>query len=178
MATPSLLQRAKAKAPPFARPDIAPFIPKGQEDAVARLVAAGIKQMTSPQMRDEVMKAIEADQPVGQKIGSNAAGIVLMLMEQAQGQVPPEAIFPAGAELMSECAEMLIAAGQPVTQEDWKDGFFVLIGTLGKHFGGTDEQIMGEIGKHAPGGKNPDGEGPDDMAQEPQGEPMPQEDMA
>ena len=178
MATASLLQRAKSNAPPFKRPDITPFIPKGQEDAVARLVAAGIKQMSSTQMRDEVMKAIEADQPVGQKLGGNAAGVILMLMEQAQGKVPPEAIFPAAAELMSECAEMLVAAGQKVTQEDWKEGFFVLIGILGKQLGGSDEQIMGEIGKHVPAEGNPDEEGSEDMAQEPQGEPVPQEDMA
>lgn len=158
MATPSLLQKAKGKAPAFKRPDLSAFIPEGQEDAVARLVAAGMKIMYAPDMKDEVMAAVQADQPAGQKLGENAAGIMLTLMEQAQGKVPPEAIFPAAAELMSECAEMLNAAGQPVTQEDWKDGFFMLLGILGKKLGGTDEQIMGEMGKYAgQGGEGEEG---------------------
>ncbi len=181
MATASLLQKAKASAPAFKRPDLGPFIPKGQEDAVARLVAAGMKTMYSPAMKDEVMAAIQADQPVGQKIGENAAGLVLTLMQQAQGKVPPEAIFPAAAELMSECAEMLVAAGQPVSQEDWKDGFYTLIAVLGKKMGGTDEQIMSEMGKYAGrGGESEDAGGEDEAPGMPEeaGEPPEEEEGA
>lgn len=180
MATPSLLQKAKGKAPAFKRPDLSAFIPEGQEDAVARLVAAGMKIMYAPDMKDEVMAAVQADQPAGQKLGENAAGIMLTLMEQAQGNVPPEAIFPAAAELMSECAEMLNAAGQPVTQEDWKDGFYMLLGILGKKLGGTDEQIMGEMGKYAgQGGEADEGQGEDEapgMPEEAGEAPEPDED--
>lgn len=178
MATkPPLMQAAKGKAPAFKRPDLSAFIPAGQEDAVARLVAAGMKVMYSPDMKDEVMAAVQSDQPPGQKLGENAAGIMLTLMEQAQGKVPPEAIFPAAAELMSECAEMLVAAGHPVSQEDWKDGFFMLIGILGRKLGGTDEQIMGEMGKHVQGGGEPadEGEAEDEGEGEDEAPGMPEE---
>jgi hypothetical protein len=173
----SLLQQAKGKAPAFKRPDISAFIPSGQEDAVARIVAAGMKMMYAPDMKDEVLKAVQADEPVGQKLGSNAAGIVLTLYKQSQQGLPPEAIFPAAAELMSECADMLIAAGQTVTQEDWKEGFFVLVAIVGKQLGGTDEQIMSAM-QQAGGSDAEDGA---DGASEPGGEPaeeQPQQVMA
>lgn len=174
MAKTPLMRQARAKAPAFKRPDIAPFIPKGQEDAVARLVAAGLKMMYSPGMKEDVLAAVQSPDPVGKKLGENAAGLVLALIQQSGGQAPEGAIFPAAVELMSECADMLAAAGEPVTQEDWKEGFMTLIAVIGKQLGGTDEQIMGEIGKHVPGGQQvgpaegmPEGEeGPTDEAAE------------
>lgn len=180
MQKPSLLQSAKSKAPAFKRPDIKPFIPEGQQDAVDRIVAAGMRMMYSPEMKDEVLQAVNSDMPMGKKLGENAGGLLLTLDKQSQGGLPVEAMFPAGAELMSEAADMLIAAGQTVTNEDWKDGFFTLIGIIGKQFGGTDETIMAEIGKHVPqgGGEGEEAEGAQDMAAEPEGEPTEQEDVA
>jgi len=173
-----LMRQARAAAPPFKRPDIAPFIPKGQEDAVARLVAAGMKMMYAPGMKEDVLAAVQSPEPVGKKLGENAAGIVLALMQQAQGKVPEGAIFPAAAELMSECAEMLVAAGEPVTQEDWKEGFMVLIAVIGKQMGGTDEQIMAEVGRGLPGGPGQQRVGPDDEGMPAEPGPDDEEQMA
>lgn len=166
-----LMKQARAKAPAFKKPDLSPFIPKGQEDAVARLVAAGMKILYAPDMKEEVLAAVQSPDPVGKKLGENAAGVTFALMQQAQGAIPPEAIFPAAVELMSECAELLIAAGEQVTQEDWKEGFLTLVAVMGKQLGGTDEQIMGEMRKGAPGagaapGAPPPGAGAEPMQPE------------
>ena len=160
-----LMKLAREQAPQFKRPDVSQFIPQGQEDAVARLVAAGHKVMYAPDMKDEVMAAVQSPDPVGKKLGENAAGVMLTLMEQAQGEIPPGAIFPAAAELMSECADLLIAAGETVTQEDWKDGFFTLIAVMGKHMGGDEQQIMGEIQKGAGRAPQPSGDEPETAAE-------------
>ena len=145
MQAPSLMQSAKDKAPAFKRPDIRPFIAKGQEDAVERIVAAGMKLMYSPDMKEEVMQAIQSDQPTAQKLGENAAGIILTLDQQAEQGLPEEAMFPAGAELMSEAAEMLVSAGVKVTQDDWAEGFMYLVAIIGKKMGATDEDMMGAM---------------------------------
>lgn len=179
MQNQSLMRQAKGKAQPFTRPDIAPFIPKGHEDAVARLVAAGMKMMYAPDMKDEVLAAVQSPDPVGKKLGENAAGIVLSLMQKAEGKMPQEAMFPAAAELMSECAEMLIAAGEQVSQEDWKDGFMTLIAVIGKQLGGTDDQIMEAMGAPGMGGEEapPDEAAPAGQPAQAMG-PMPDEEMA
>jgi hypothetical protein len=79
---------------------------------------------------------------------------------------------------MSECAEMLVAAGEPVTQEDWKEGFMVLIAVIGKQMGGTDEQILGEVAKQVPGGAGQRRVGPDDEGMPAEPGPEDEEQMA
>jgi hypothetical protein len=151
------MQAAKTAAPSFKRPNVKAFIPKGQEDAVARVVAAGMKVMYSPEMREEVMAAVQADQPVGMKLGQNVAGLVLTLDQQAPNGIPVEALFPAAGGLLIESADTLQAAGIKVTQEDFDEGMRVALTILAKKMGATDEQIMQEAQKRVGGQSVGDG---------------------
>ncbi len=143
---PALLQRAKettGKAPGgFKRPDVKAMIPPEQRDAVDRVVAAGMRFLYSPAMREEVTAALESQEPTDQKIGNNVTGLLLTLDAQTKGGIPQAALFPAGVELAGEAAEMLVAAGQPVTQEDFNTSLLIVMSTLAKKLGATDEQIM------------------------------------
>jgi hypothetical protein len=154
---PSLMQAAKTAAPSFKRPNVKAFIPKGQEDAVARVVAAGMKVMYSPEMREEVMAAVQADQPVGMKLGQNVAGLMLTLDQQAPNGIPVEALFPAAGGLLIESADTLQAAGIKVTQEDFDEGMRVALTILAKKMGATDDQIMQEAQKRVGGQPMADG---------------------
>jgi hypothetical protein len=193
----SLLDRAQSAAQPpqmappqetadpgedqgdFERPNLKALIPKGQEDAVARIVAAGMKIMYSPEMRPEVMKALKAPGPLAQTMAMNVTGLILMLDKKSQGGLPVQAIFPAAMELLGEAAEAFEASGRPVAQNDYADAVRLMLVILAKKMGATDEQIMAEAGKHTQqGAAPPDEEGPQDMAAEPGGEPAPEEDMA
>lgn len=140
--TPALLQRAKQKAAGFKRPDVKPLIPPEMSDVVDRVVAAGMRYLYSPAMRDEVMQAIQSQEPVPQKLGNNVTGLLLTLDNQTQGGIPQAALFPAGIELLGEAAEMLVASGQPVTQEDFNTAGLTIFATLAKKMGANDEQIM------------------------------------
>ena len=148
MQEPSLMDRARQAAPqeqqpePFARPDTEQLIPNGQEDAYARIVAAGVKIMYSPGMRQELQQEIQRDAPVAQKMADAVAGLMLTMDKQAKGGLPVEAIMPAGLELLSEAADVLIAAGQPVTMEDWRDAAKFFFVTVARKMGAKDDEIM------------------------------------
>jgi hypothetical protein len=113
--------KAEPKAGGFKRPDLSKVVPPKQQDAVARLVAAGMRIMYSPEMREQVMEVVQGDMPVPQKIAESVVGLMLLINQKAKGQVPIEAIFPAMLELMAEAAEMLAAAKQPVSQADYNE---------------------------------------------------------
>lgn len=169
--TPALLQRAKQKVEGFKRPDVKPMIPPEMVDVVDRVVAAGMRYLYSPAMREEVMAAIESPEPVPQKLGNNVTGLLLTLDNQTQGGIPQAALFPAGVELLGEAAEMLVAAGQPVTQEDFNTAGLTIFVTLAKKLGASDDDIMTaaqqQVGQ---GGGQPAGE----PGEEPMDDEMPE----
>ena len=177
---PPLAQRARANKAEkaaagegFKRPNVAQFIPPELKDTVDRIVAAGMKVAYSPEMAQERQQFIQGEGPVAQRMSENVTGLLLTLDQKAQGGLPPGALLPAGLELMSDAAEMLAKAGEPVTQEDYNDGARMLFVSLGQKMGGTPDQIMkaaSDAAGGAPdaGGQPPQGAAPAGM---PQGAP-------
>lgn len=178
--TPSLLQKARERAPAFKRPDIGQFVPEEAKDAVARVVAAGQKLMFSPAMRDELDAEVQRDTPPAQKMAEAVTGLVLVLDKQSKGGIPVPAIFPAAMELLGEAADVLIAAGQPVDQAAYNEAAQRLFVLLGRKMGATDEQLMGAAEQAIGGGAPPEDEAetaepPGRMGGGPAGEPAPEE---
>lgn len=156
----------------FRRVDISPFVPEGQADAVARIVAAGMKVMYSPDMRDDVMQAVQSQEPAAQVLAQNVLGLIGALDQKAQGGLPEQAIFPAGVELLGEAAEVLIAAGKEVSQQDYADSVRLLAVLMAQMAGHSQEQIDGVLAQNAGGGmaagEAPEGdfEAPDEAPEE------------
>lgn len=141
-----MMDRAKASkggGDQFNKPDIAQYVPDDMKDVVARVTAAGIKIMYSPEMKDELMQAVQSQDPIPKRIADNVTGLMLTLDQKTQGGIPQAAIFPAAVELAGEAGEALGAAGQTVTQEDFNDSLLMLFAMLGKKLGGSDEELMG-----------------------------------
>jgi hypothetical protein len=129
----------------FTKPDISGFIPEQMQDAVARIVAAGTKLIYSPQLREQVMKDIEREGEVPQKLAESTVGLLLTLDGQAKGGgIPMEALFPAGMELLGEAAEILSATGQVVTQADYNQAALQMSMLIVKKLApeASDEEIM------------------------------------
>lgn len=146
----ALMQRAakaQPKGPKFTKPDIEQFIPEQARDAVARVIAAGMKVIYAPGMRDQVRQDIERDVPVPQKLAEATLGLMLTLDQQSKGGIPMEALFPAAMELLGEAAEILSAAGQTVTQEDYNEAARILFVQMGRKLGMNDDQIMQAAGQ-------------------------------
>lgn len=161
----ALMDKAKKanQAGEFTKPDVSPFVPPGMEDQVDRIVAAGMKLMYAPEMRDDVMDAVQSDEPTAKKLAENVTGLMLALDQKAEGGMPIEAIFPAAIGLMGEAAEVLQAAGQPVSQEDFNEGARMVFVMIGKQMGASDDDIMGAAQQHA-GDDGEDDAMPEDQA--------------
>lgn len=173
-----LMQQAQEQEPAagtFKKPDIGQFVPDGIKDAVARVIAAGHRILYGQEMAQEVQAAIDSPDPVPKKLADNTAGLLLTLDQQSQGGIPEAAIFPAGMELLGEAAEVLQAAGQTVTQEDYNEAARMLYVTLGQKLGLGEDQLMGAAQQAVGGGGDEEqGEPPDDEGAEGEGGmPMP-----
>ena len=157
----ALMDKARAASGPtqgdsFTKPDIAQFVPPGMTDQVDRIVAAGMKMMYSPDMRDEMMGAIDSEDPTAKKLAENVVGLMLALDQKAQGGMPVEAIFPAAIGLLGEAAGVLVAAKQPVSQEDFNEAARMVFVMMGKQMGASDDDIMGAAQQHIGGGDDED----------------------
>lgn len=153
----------------YKAPDWKALTPPEVHDAVERVVAAGAKLMYSPDFRDDLKQAVAADMPVDQKLADNVVGLLLMLDQKSQGGIPIAALFPAGVALMDEAAQVLGAAGQSVTQEDFDGATMRLFALMAKKMGASDEEAMKAASDAIP----------DDAAQAPAaGAPAPDDEMA
>lgn len=158
----------------FKRPSVAQFVPKGMEDVVARVSAAGQKMMYAPEMREMLVEEVSADRPVPLKLAHAVSGLMLMLDQQAkQGGIPQEAWFPAGLDLLGEAAEVLEkATGEPVTQEEFNEAARTMFVIMAKKLGASDDDIMKAAEQHAGAGAATDDEAAEPMpdAEAPEGE--------
>lgn len=154
-------QAATPEAAPAAgqykAPDWRALTPQESHDAVERVVAAGAKLMYSPDFRDDLKQAVATDMPVDQKLADNVVGLLLMLDQQAQGGIPIAALFPAGVALMDEAAQVLGAAGQQVTQEDFDGATMRLFTLMSQKMGASDDDIMKAAGDAMPDDAAPGG---------------------
>ena len=137
----TMIQNKAVKAPAFKKPDISAFVPPDAKDAVDRIVAAGMKIMYSPDMKDEVQEAIAGKGPVSQRMASSVVGLIAILDKKSGGKTPVGALFPAALELLGEAAEIMSAAKVDVSQEDYNEAAQLCFVMIGKKLGGTDEQI-------------------------------------
>lgn len=157
------------------KPDWRSVTPPELMDTVERIVAAGVKMMFAPELREELVKSVQADVPVDQKLADSVVGLTLALDKQSSGGLPVAALFPAGIALLSEAAQVLEAAGQQVTQEDFNDAALRMFVLMGKKLGGTNEQIVQSaqqaMGGMAPGGQQPEAEDVGEPGEQPEGTP-------
>lgn len=126
----------------FTPKDPREFVPEESRDAVDRVVAAGMKLLYSAEMEDERQEAIQSPQPVAKKLADNITGLMLTLDQQSKGGIPQAALFPAAVMLLNEAGQMLIQAGQKVTQDDYNESMQILYVQIGKKLGATDDQLM------------------------------------
>jgi tRNA G37 N-methylase TrmD len=135
-------QARKAKSKDFTPPDWRKFTPPELVDTVERVQAAGVKLLTSPDMREQVMAAVQSQNDTAKKLAENTVGLLLTLDQKSQGGIPVAALFPAAMALLGESAAVLTSAGQAVSQEDWNNAALQMFVLIGRKLGGTDEQIM------------------------------------
>jgi hypothetical protein len=170
----SIMGKARdEKAQGFTPPALDTFTPPELRDDVERVVAAGMKILYGNDMREEVQQELARNVPMAQKLGEAVVGLLLTLDQQSRGGIPEAVLAPAAQALLGEAAEIAQAAGQPVTEEEFKDASIVAFQTLGRKLGYSEDQMMQAVGGGADEAED-DGQEPAGLEQ-PEDEPVEEE---
>lgn len=121
-------------------------IPPGQQDAYAKVVAAGKKILYSPQMDGEIANLLNGEGDTGDKLGLGVFALVSLLLSQSNGTLPAELLIPAGCELVTEAADMLDEQGVKVSDKDIAKGATVFVRQVMQKAGIDEAQLQQAFG--------------------------------
>lgn len=117
-------------------------VPPELQNAYERTVIAGMKMMFSKESHGYMLKELQKPGDLGDKLGKNIAGLMLLMFKESNKTMPPQVIIPAGLELLMQAADFLknTKMGEP-TNEELGRAMQVMITTVMQGFGLKPEQF-------------------------------------
>lgn len=111
-------------------------MPPELQEAYERVVIAGMKVMFSKESHKAMLKELQREGPMDQRLGKGIAGLMLLLFKESNGTMPPAVIIPAGMKLMMEAVDFMRETdlGQP-TNAEIGGGMQIMISTILEKFG-------------------------------------------
>lgn len=82
-------------------------VPPELQNAYDRVVIAGLKVMFNKESHRMMLEELKQPGPVSDRLGTGIAGLMLILIKQSNGTLPPQVVIPAGMELMMQAVEFL-----------------------------------------------------------------------
>lgn len=116
-------------------------LPSELRSAYERVVMAGKKVMYSEQMAPQIQELLKGPGDMGEKLGTGVAGLMALLVDKANGTMPPQLILPAATELVAEAGAFLRDAGAKVTDQDIAEGMAVMVETILSKAGVSLDQL-------------------------------------
>jgi hypothetical protein len=111
-------------------------MPPELQEAYERVVIAGMKVMFSKESHKLMLDELQKEGPVGQKLGTGIAGLMLLLIKESNGTIPPEVVVPAGINLLTRAADFIRKSKiEKITNGDIGDAMEVFISTVLEKFG-------------------------------------------
>jgi hypothetical protein len=111
-------------------------MPPELQEAYERVVIAGMKVMFSKESHKLMLDELQKEGPVGQKLGTGIAGLMLLLVKESNGTLPPEVIIPAGINLLTRAADFIRKSKiEKITNGDIGEAMEVFISTVLEKFG-------------------------------------------
>jgi len=111
-------------------------MPPELQEAYERVVIAGMKVMFSKQSHKLMLDELQKEGPMGQKLGMGIAGLMLLLIKESNGTIPPEVVVPAGINLLTRAADFIRKSKiEKITNGDIGDAMEVFISTILEKFG-------------------------------------------
>jgi hypothetical protein len=111
-------------------------MPPELQEAYERVVIAGMKVMFSKESHKLMLDELQKEGPMGQKLGMGIAGLMILLVKESNGTIPPEVIIPAGINLITRAADFIRKAKiDKITNGDIGDAMEVFISTILEKFG-------------------------------------------
>jgi hypothetical protein len=117
-------------------------IPPELQDAYDRVVVAGMKVMFSKESHKFMLKEMQGQGPVAERLGKGIAGLMLILFKESNETIPPEVIIPAGIELLMRAVDFVRRTDLgEVTNQDIGDGMEIMVTTILENFGVKPDQF-------------------------------------
>ena len=117
-------------------------MPPELQEAYERVVIAGMKVMFSKESHRAMLKELQREGPMDQRLGKGIAGLMLLLFKESNGTMPPAVIIPAGMKLMMEAVDFMreTGLGQP-TNAEIGSGMQIMISTILEKFGVAPDKL-------------------------------------
>jgi hypothetical protein len=88
-----------------------------KQNALERIVLAGMKVMFSPQTHQMMLQELDGPGDIVTKLAEGIAKLMGLLFQQSKGSMPGDLLIPAGGILMAKACEFLNLSGTPVTDD-------------------------------------------------------------
>lgn len=152
---PGLIQKAQSDAAPkfdhsAEIEKMVAAMPPEMRDGFESIVEAGKQIMYGSETRDIVQQFLGADAPVEEKLGAGVANLVIMIDNQANGNVPKELLIPAGTVLLFDAADVLREAGETISAAQIGSAYEHMFYGIFAGYGASPEQtdaVFEDMGK-------------------------------
>jgi hypothetical protein len=117
-------------------------MPPELQEAYERVVIAGMKVMFSKESHRAMLKELQREGPMDQRLGKGIAGLMLLLFKESNDTMPPAVMIPAGIKLMMEAVDFMreTGLGQP-TNAEIGSGMQIMISTILEKFGVAPDKL-------------------------------------
>tara|TARA_R110000868_G_scaffold99049_2_gene272760 strand:- start:870 stop:1370 length:501 start_codon:yes stop_codon:yes gene_type:complete len=117
-------------------------VPPELQEAYERVVIAGMKVMYSKESHRMMLKELQKEGPLDQRLGQGVAGLMLLLFKESNETMPPEVIIPAGVQLLMEAVDFMrnTKLANP-TNGDIGNGMQIMITIILEKFGVSPDQM-------------------------------------
>jgi hypothetical protein len=117
-------------------------MPPELQEAYERVVIAGMKVMFSKESHRAMLKELQREGPLDQRLGKGIAGLMLLLFKESNGTMPPAVIIPAGVKLLMEAVDFMRDAGMGnPTNAEIGNGMQIMIAIILEKFGVAPDKM-------------------------------------
>lgn len=126
-------------------------LPPELQQAYERVVVAGMKMMFSKETNKYMLKQLEGEGTMAEKLGGGIAELMIALFLESNKTMPPQVIIPAGTELLVQAADFINKSDlAEVTNRDVGDGIQMMMSLIFRQFGIDPDKLMQKIDQFDP----------------------------
>ena len=126
-------------------------MPPELQEAYERVVIAGMKMMFSKETNKYMLKQLEGEGTMVEKLGGGIAELMIALFMESNKTMPPQVIIPAGTELLVQAADFINKSDlAEVTNKDVGDGIQLMMSLIFRQFGIDPDKLFQKIGQFDP----------------------------
>ena len=101
-----------------------------------------MKIMFSEKTNELVMKQMQGDGPVSERLGVGIAGLLATLFKESNQTIPPAVVIPAGVYLLAQAADFLNKSKiENLDDKAIGDAMQIFVETAIKMFGGDSDKV-------------------------------------